>query len=409
MTEQGTSPQETGPLSGVRVLDLTTPLGGYCTKLLADLGAEVVRVESPHGDPSRERGPFYHDQKGPDRSLSFFYMNTSKRSITLDLTTSQGQELFRRLVAQRDIVVESFEFGYMESLGLGYTSLRELNPGLIYTAVTPFGQTGPYRFYKGTDIVGVAMGGLMYLGGDPASPPSQPGSEQGYFQAGTVAAAGTLQALYLRDLVGQGQLVDVSMQDAVAFCMENAIPFWELTDYLRTRLGVLHFDGSGLCFACKDGWVVGGATARWEAFSQWLDEEGWLTQEWRDPAWHDPEHRLTHRDELTRLTASFFSGMTKQEIYEKSQARGLLIAPVNSIEEALREIASYDPAYLVPVEHTELGEELLYPGAPFYMEATPWRISRRPPLTGEHNREVYGEEMGLSLVELEALERDGVI
>src|SRR6185312_3903571 len=189
-------------LSDLRVLDLAGEAGVYATKLLADLGADVIRIEPPDGDPARNVGPFYHDEPSPERSLYFFNLNTSKRGITLDITKPAGRALFEKLVASADIVVETFAPGFLDSIGLGYDALTKIKPDIILTSVTGFGQDGPHAHYKWSDIVGVAMSGMMTLAGDKADPPNMAYGYQAYVGAGIQAAAGTLMALMQRDNSG---------------------------------------------------------------------------------------------------------------------------------------------------------------------------------------------------------------
>ena len=202
-------------LADIRVLELTGPIGTYCTKLLADLGADVIRVEPPGGDPGRHVAPFVRNTPDVDTSIPFLFLHGNKRSVTLDLETADGRALFRDLAARTDVVVESFAPGYLDRLGLGYRDLAARNPGVIVTSISPFGQNGPYRDFKGTDLVGVAMGGLLRLCGFLGRAPDRPGGNQAYMLAGLHGSNGTLLALFHRDLTGEGQHVDVSMQQAV--------------------------------------------------------------------------------------------------------------------------------------------------------------------------------------------------
>lgn len=189
-------------LAGYRVLDLADDKGLYCGKLLADLGADVIKVEPPGGDRTRLVPPFYHDEMHPEKSLSFLYLNANKRSLTLDLAGSEGKAAFQRLVATADVVLETFTPGYLDGLGLGYKGLRDINPRLIMTSITGFGQTGPYRHFQSCDIVAQAMGGLMYVTGYAEDPPNLIGARQAYYLASIHAALGTLVALYYRERTG---------------------------------------------------------------------------------------------------------------------------------------------------------------------------------------------------------------
>ena len=193
-----------GALDGVRVLDAAGPMGVYCGKLLADLGADVIKVEPPGGDPMRSRGPFYHDEAHPEKSLYFYLFNTNKRSVTLDLESADGRSVFRRLVEGADILLETHPPGYLEALGLWFDALASVNPGLIMTSITPYGRTGPYRDYKSSDLVGSAMGGLTNMVGAPGERPAWTLSEIAYHHVNINASSATLIALYHKDLTGEG-------------------------------------------------------------------------------------------------------------------------------------------------------------------------------------------------------------
>ena len=268
MVQRGDEPSALGD---IRVLDLSGEMGMYCGKLLADLGADVIKIEPPGGDPARRVGPFYHDEPDVEKSLSFFYLNTSKRGITLNLELSDGRELFRRLVRTADVVVESFPPGYLDGLGLGYQGLCQIRPDIILTSITGFGQWGPHARYKAPDIVGVAMSGVMWLAGYMDDPPNLPYGNQGYLSASIQAAAGTLMALYHRDLTGEGQQVDVSMQEALSIAQETAMQTWDMNQAVRLREGAsrlgLIVPGIGP-YQCKDGWVF---CLHWHAGRRYLE------------------------------------------------------------------------------------------------------------------------------------------
>ena len=204
-------------LSPYKVLDLTDEKGLFCGKILADLGAEVIKVEKPGGNSARNKGPFYHDIADPEKSLFWFALNAGKKSITLDIESIDGKELFKRLVMTTDFVLESFPPGYMKELGLDYSTLSRINPGIIMTSISPFGQTGPYSGFKGADIICSAMGGQIYITGEPDDTPIQIGVPQAYLHAGADATIGSLFALWHRERTGEGQLVDFSVQESVTW------------------------------------------------------------------------------------------------------------------------------------------------------------------------------------------------
>ena len=422
-------------LDDVRVLDLAGEIGQYCTKLLADLGAGVIKIEPPSGDPVRDLPPFYRDEADRQKSLYWLNLNTSKRSVTLDLEKPEGRRLFERLVATADIVVESFEPGYLDRLGLGYEGLARIRPDVILTSVTGFGQTGPHAHYKAPDIVGVAMGGIMWLAGDAQDPPNVPPWRQGFISASIIAAAGTLMALYHRDIHGEGQHVDVSMQEALSIAQETAMQSWDMLQSLRNRAGErgmipVNFPGIG-AYECKDGWVFGyvgtPGGAPWSELLDWLIEEGAaedLTEEPYLEFCRDLSVRtlvtifqdtsrisqgikmLNHVDAVVKR---FIAARGKWEVYEGGQRRRLLLGIVSTPEDIAKNPQLRHRQWLTPVEHPELGETLQYPGPPYRLAATPWAVRRRPPLPGEHNADVFLDELGVEPGEFERLRAAGVI
>lgn len=429
-------PQTPAALDDIRVLDLAGEAGAYCAKLLADLGADVIKVEPPGGDATRHIGPFYHDEVDPEKSLYFFYMNTSKRSITLNIQTADGQALLKRLLPTADVLVESFPPGYMDGLGLGYQALSQINPRLIYVSITGFGLWGPHAHYKATDIVAVAMSGMMTLAGFPDDPPNRPYGNQAYYCASIQAATGVTMALFHRDRSGQGQLVEVSMQEALSMNQETAMQFWDIRREVRQRVGeARRLPGIGT-YACRDGHMYlmigaggGGALgASWPILIQWMADEGMAedldSDQWRDffntlnlreiwamrvrndPALVELDAKFAHADEVL---SRFLMRHTKQELYEEGQARGLLLGPVNTPKDLVESPHLNARGYFVEVEHPELGDRLRYPGNPYRLSETPWRIWRRPPRIGEHNEEIYLGELGLSRQQLAALSGAGVI
>ena len=430
-----TGPRQPSALDDVRVLDLAGEMGLYCGKLLADLGADVIKIEPPGGDPARRVGPFYHDEIDPEKSLSFFNLNTSKRSITLNLEDEDGRNLFRRLVASADVVVESFAPGRLDGLALGYPGLCRIRPDIILTSITGFGQWGPHAHYKAPDIVPIAASGIMYLAGDPDDPPNRPYGNQAYTSASIVAAVGTLTALYHRDATGEGQHVDISAQEALSIAQETAMQNWDMTKLIRGRTGVrgripIPIPGIGP-YTCKDGFVYsyvgtpGGAP--WTELLQWMVDDGKAEDLSREPyagviaqlnmrfltmlvlAPDQVQDALPHLQHIDEVLGRFFAGKTKMEAYEQGQARRLLIGIVSTPKDLAENPQLQHSGYFQHVRHPELGDTLTYPGPPVRLSETPWAIRRRPPLAGEHNEEVYCGELGLSKGELAALEAAGAI
>jgi len=416
-----------GMLSDYRVLDLADDKGVYCAKVLAELGADVIKIEPPGGDPSRNIGPFYKDIPDPEKSLCWWAYNTSKRGITLSIETADGQDIFMRLVKTADVVVESFPPGYMDSLGLGYSALSETDPGIIVTSITAFGQTGPYKDWKAPDLVGCALGGQAYVTGDDDRPPCRIGFPQAYLHAGNHAASGTLAALYYRELSGEGQHVDVSMQEAVVWTLMNVIQFWDLMKFNMYRGGATRMMGTPRCrvaFPCKDGHVaflIGGgqlASISMPAIIRWMAEEGMLgafedKKDWEPKDWSEKVDAWALTQEQVDAWESslidFFANKTKAELYEQALKRRTILYPVSNTKDMVENIQLEEREFYVDVEHPELGETITYVGAPYKMTETTWRISRRAPLIGEHNQEIYVGELGFSEQEMRLLKEARVI
>lgn len=416
-----------GMLSDYRVLDLADHKGVYCAKVLADLGADVIKIEPPGGDPSRSIGPFYKDIPDPEKSLYWWAYNTSKRGITLNIETADGKDIFKRLVKTADVVVESFPPGYMDGLGLGYSALSEINPGIIMTSITPFGQTGPYKDWKASDLVGCALGGQAFVTGDDDLPPCRIGFPQAYLHAANHAASGTVAALYYRELSGEGQHVDVSMQEAVVWILMNVIQFWDLMKFNMFRGGATRMMGTPRCrvaFPCKDGHVgflIGGgqlASISMPPIVKWMAEEGmlgafedkkdWGAKDWSEKvdAWALTQEQV---DAWESSLIDFFANKTKTELYEQALKRRIILYPCSTTKDMVENIQLKEREFYVDVEHPELGETITYMGAPYKMTETTWRISRRAPLIGEHNQEIYEEELGFSQQEMRLLKEARVI
>ena len=422
-------------LSDIRVLDLTGDIGVYATKLLADLGADVIRIEPPAGDPSRTIGPFLHDEMSAERSLYFFNLNTSKRSVTLDITCEAGRPLFLKLAATADVVVESFRPGYLDSLGLGYEALSRLKPDIIVTSVTGFGQDGPHAQYKSADIVGVAMSGMMTLAGDKADQPNMPYGYQGYIGAGIQAACGTMMALVHRDNTDEGQHVDVSMQEALSINQETAMQTYDMTKAIRSRTGArgaLPIDVPGIgVYECLDGQIFaylgtpGGAP--WTTMLEWMTRER-MAEDLNDEPYvslvrelnlryltglvREPEklpERLKVLAHLYEVFRKFCASMSKWTLYEEGQKQRLMFGIVSTPEDLVNNPQLNAREWLQDVPHAHLGETLRYAGPPYRLSETPWQIRSRPPLPGEHNNDVFAGELALAAEEYERLQSAGVI
>jgi crotonobetainyl-CoA:carnitine CoA-transferase CaiB-like acyl-CoA transferase len=396
-----------GALSDLRVLDLAGPIGVYCGKLFADLGADVVKVEPPGGDAMRDLGPFYPARTGQvgrrERSLYWWHYNTSKRGITLNLESEDGRALLKRLFERADVVLETFTPGYLDELGLGWEALHALNPSLILTSITPFGQTGPYSRFKGADIVGQAMGGLMNQVGFPDRPPYVIGVEMGYFTVATIAADATMLAITQRDRGGGGQHVDVSMQQAIALGTGSAMAYYEVERRIvqRGRYGLGGAQPLRDSYPSKDGWVfflpaVVGTSM--EAVMDFVSQHG-MGDEF-DPAWCELETMRRDPEQLAAFQALIFrfcARYTGRELLEMGFAHEppVFVVPTDRADGIASSPQLETRGFFIEVEHPEIGKTFTYPGAPYVMPESPWRLSRRAPLIGEHNAEVLSDWLGL--------------
>ena len=407
-------------LASYRVLDLTDVKGFLCGKVLGDLGADVIKVERPGGDPDRNIGPFYHDAPDAEKSLYWFAYNTSKRGITLNIGTADGKEIFKQLAKKADFVLESFPLGYLKSLGLDYVALSELNPSIIVTSITPFGQTGPYKDYKTSDLVASAMGGLVYICGDVDRPPVRISAEQAYLHAGVHAVGATLIAHYYRELTGAGQHVDVSIQEAMVWTTMYAIPYWHTAQRLFPRSGNLQTRyGSTyrLMFPCKDGYVAvraytGLTFGAWQArLVKAMESEG-MAEDLTSIDWEalsfegQRQEEIDHWEEVMR---QYFMKHTKAELYEKARQYEFSLFPSNTPKNIVKYQQLAERGFWVEIEHPELKEALRYPGAIFKSEPAFDQTMFRAPLIGEHNEEIYVQELGFCKSDLVRLKQANVI
>jgi len=411
-------------LNGFRMLDLTDEKGAMCGKIFADLGAEVIKVEPPGGCSTRRIPPFLEDEVGLDRSLYFIAYQAGKKSVTANLDTADGRAIVAELAKECDFLVESFQLGYLDSLGLGYDTLAKLNPRLVYTSITPFGDKGPGKDYKWADIITWAAGGMMYLMGEEGKPPIEMALPQAGLHAGAEAAVSSLIAHYPRQSDGLGQHVVVNMQACIVWTLmnEQAMPILH-GDHLR-RSGM--YVGSlgvrrKMVYRCKDGYIssVIGAGPTTKNLIDWLTEAGygadWMkTKDWS--TWtpglfmKPTEDDLAHITDMEDRVEKFFMTMTKEEIYAQTLKRRLLLAPVATEADIARDVQLKARDYFVKVDHTDtVGRTLTMPGAFAKLSETPIEINRRAPRLGEHNDEIYGDLLGRSAEQLTELRAIGAI
>ena len=379
----------TGALAGLRVLDLTGRMGGYCGLLLANLGAEVVLVEPAGGDPLRRQGPFKNSLVNPEASLAFTAYHTNKFGIEIDLADDAGQQALRALVRHADVLLEDKPVGYLDQLGLGYAALQTFNSALIMTSITGFGQTGPYRDFKAPSIVAFAMGGLMNLCGHPGRAPLMGPCDVAYHLGSVHAAFGTLVALFNRRATGQGEHVDVSLQDVlVADPFLRIITRYSVTGEVPERTGHSQSTTVAETYQCQDGYarIFVNQADHWKRFVEWLGRPPELL----DPKFEIVQNRFPLRQLIDRLVEARTLNYPVKKFFDEFQGLRLAAAPINSASAFLADEQTQHRNYVTEVDHAELGRHK-FPGDPYKFSESPWRVERGAPLLGEHQSRINQE------------------
>ena len=395
-------------LDGVKVLDLTEERGLYAGKLLADLGADVIFIEKPEGSRSRRLGPFKGDVPGPENSLYFLNFNTNKRGITLNLEAPSGQELFKKLVKQSDIVIEDGQPGEMQSRGIDYPVLRQLNRGIILASITGFGQTGPYSDYRAPDIVSFAMGGMMYINGPEDQAPVVAPCEQSHYSASVAAVFDILAALFLRLTTGEGQYIDVSTHEVSSdFAAGNGgIMHYSSNTQISRRMGSQFGAVPGRVYPCKDGHVHI-LIIRPNHWIGLMDVMG-NPEPLKGEKWYVQAYRSENVDFIDAQVIDYTMNHGKLEIAEWCQAKGVPCTPVNTPVDFYQDPHIQQRDFFIQNDHPVIGTHTFF-SPPFRMSETPGRIRHPAPLLGQHNREIYCGELGCSEDELAALVEKGII
>jgi crotonobetainyl-CoA:carnitine CoA-transferase CaiB-like acyl-CoA transferase len=379
---------------------------------MADLGAEVIKIESPKtGDGSRAKPPFKGDVPHPEKSILFLYANTNKYGITLDPSGKTGKEIFQELVEKTDVLIDDHRLGHMESLGLDYDHLKQINPGLVMASITPFGLTGPYKDYKAFQLNVSHVSGQGNLLPMPAlnkeRPPVKVGGNSGNFDPGLLAAIPIMGALLQKSRTGKGRFIEVSKQEAL-MCMQRVESVTFPNDQVTmVRVGNEDRRSPEGILPCKDGYVgvVAPEEHQWKAFMKLMGDPEWSKQEWCK----DRVTRSQHADEIGRLVLEWTLKHTKDEIFRKGQALSVPVAPINSPEDVVNSPQFIARKFFVEADHPAVGPIPKFPSAPYRLSATPCAMDHPAPGLGEHNQMVFGERLGYSPEALEKLSLNGVI
>lgn len=395
------SMQKPGLLTGLKVLDLANESGSFCSRILADLGAYVIKIEKPGGDPSRNIGPF---GKAPGRnddiSLSFSFNNANKAGVTLNLEHPRGREVFLELIQRTDVLVETSLPGHFDQLGIGYEIAKGENTGLLWASITGWGQNGPRRQYKSCDIVAAALGGQMSICGVPAAAPLKLYGEQSFYAASLFAATGILLALGRRRATGQGEHIDLSLQEAVASTLDHVLVRYFHEGAVAGRIGSRHWNNLFFILPCRDGFIHLTPFQQWETLIALLNEEG-MADDLTGEGWNDESYRLANSAQAIAVIEKWTATHSVQELFELGQLLRLPWAPVAA------------PRYVVENPQLKARDFFQGPmrvaGLPLKFSAFPLPALRPAPQPGQNNEEIYLGDLSLSREQFAELSTMGVI
>ncbi len=397
-------------LSGLRVVEYAQMISGpYCGKMLADLGAEVIKIEMPGaGDTSRTAGPFVNDIFHPEQSGLFSYLNTNKLGITLNPASEEGRKIFFQLLEHADILVENNSPRLMEKWGVGYADIQKINPGLIMTSITPFGQNGPYRDYQACELITYHSSGAGHTtprSGDPDQSPLKLGARVTEFYAGMNGALAAMGAVLVREMTRKGQYIDISAQECFLNNALAGLPYWQFNNELMGRGGRQPWAPLAI-LPCKDGHV----SFQFQSEQQWKD----LVELMGNPDWAESELfkdqfvRGENWDGLELLMNEWLAGQPKQAFFHAAQAKRCPVGPVNRIDEVIdcEHLAERD--FFVKIDIPGAGEVKI-PSAPYKFSKTPWQLDRPAPTLGQHNEEIYCDRLGYGREDLVNMRSSGVM
>ena len=397
-------------LNGVKVLEFGNLISApFCAKILGDLGAEVIKIEEPEiGDTSRKQEPFLKDIPGTERSGLYQYVNMNKLGITLNLETTTGKKIFGELLKTADIFVENNPPKRMKELGLDYKSVKEINPRIIMTSITPFGQTGPYKDYKGGELVATHLGGVGYLStreGDASKEPLKYPAHLFSFQAGLCAAGAPLGYLYGQKITGEGTQIDVSEQESVIQNVNASIARYSYTGQISRRTDVLDLAPHHI-LPCKDGYIYASFVEehQWRRFVEVMGHPDWADSE----LFANAQIRSQYWDALKPLMLEWTMEHTVEEIYRNSQEKGIPLGAVRNAAQVLEDKQMKAREFFVDIDRAKTGK-LTFPGVPYRFSEIQREAPVAAPLLGQHNEEIYCKRMGYTRIDLDKLKEAGVI
>jgi crotonobetainyl-CoA:carnitine CoA-transferase CaiB-like acyl-CoA transferase len=377
-------------LSDYKVIDLTTTKGFLCSKLLSDMGAEVIRIGKPGSEVEQ------------------VYANTGKHSITLDIDKEKGRQIFKRLIKGSDFLIESFAPGYLNTSGIGYPDLAQTNPGLIMASITDFGQTGPYKDYKSSDLVASALGGPMSVCGQPQKPPLKPFGSQAASTACLFAANAALIALWGRHSSHKGQYIDISIHECTAATLDHVLIRYFYEGAVAKRQGNLYWNNSFRIFLCRDGYIMLTLFFQWETLVEWLDSEG-MAGDLTDKRWWDTTERTNHIEHIITVLETWTLKHEVDELVEIGQLMHFPWAKVSSVPDVVNNPQLIERGFFVNATSPQSGLSYRFPGTPCKMSVTPWLVKPRIPVPGEFNQEIYKSRLSLSENEISELKKGNII
>ncbi len=398
-----------GALSGIKVVEFATMVSGpYCGKLLADMGADVIKVEPPEGDSSRQCGPFPKSGPCPEHSALFLYNNTSKRGVTLNLDKTEGLDVFKQLLRWADVLIDNHSPQRLENLGLSWEVMCKLNPALVYTSITPYGRTGPRADVKGDELTIMHAAGLGNLlptrSVDISHAPVKIGGYAVGYHGGVTAALATLAALLGRMKTGRGRLIDISLQEVILTLIRTNVAG---TRYHGTRWSRVPDRPPAMGrMKTSDGYIVVGAIEdhHFRALMELMGNPEWAAA----AEWDSMAYRMHHLMDVAPMMDEWMLQQRKDDVHHKGAKKGIAMGPINSAKDLMENEQYAARGYFVEVEHPEAGKHR-YAGWPYKMSATPAQVGRPAPLLGQHNQEIYCTDLGYSPEELERLQRLGAV